>query len=179
MGNSLQDQLRALGLARSASEKQRKKSKRTTPAKQGPVSEHASLAAAEPPLDLAWDLRAREEQAEADRRRQQKLEAERRRAEINRTIRAVVDAQRLNCEDAAIARNFLYKGRIRKVYVTVEQQHALNQGDLGIVYLAGGYHILPCAALEAVRAVSPEHVVELGGESEDGSEHPVPDDLIW
>ena len=179
MGDSLQDQLRALGLTRSAPKKQRKKPKRAIPASQVSAPAEASRAPAEPTLDLAWELRAREEQAEADRRRQQRLEAERRRAEINRTIRVVVDAQRLNQADAAIARNFLYKGRIRKLYVTPEQQRALNEGELGIVYLAGGYHILPSAVVDEVRAISAEHVVEPGGDSGDESDYPVPDDLIW
>jgi len=82
-------------------------------------------------------------------------------------------------DEADIARNFMFNGRIRKIYVTAEQQQALAGDELGIVYLAGGYHLLENDALEAVRQLSADHVVDLttGGEGEE--DHPVPDDLVW
>ena len=73
----------------------------------------------------------------------------------------------------------MFRGRIRKLYVTPEQLRALNAGELGIAYLSGGYHLLETGHLEAVRELSGEHVVDLSTESEDDGDYPVPEDISW
>ena len=179
MGDSLQDQLRSLGLAKSkpAAEQRRQRSSRKA---KRPARDPGSQPAGEPSLDQAYALREREEQQQAQRARQQKLEEERRRRQVNKAIREIVASQRQNCEDADLPRNFMFNGRIRKIYVTAEQQRALNAGDLGIVYLSGSYHLLAPGPLAAVREISNEHVVDLGLEADhEDPEHPVPDDLVW
>ncbi len=63
---------------------------------------------------------------------------------------------------------------------TADQQQALADGQMGIVYLAGGYHLLAAGPLQQVRRISAEHVVELQDDRAPGEdEHPVPDDLVW
>ena len=119
----------------------------------------------------------RQRQAQAERIRKQ--EDDRRRRALNEQVRTIVDAHRLSRDDAELARYFLFRGRIRKIYVTPEQQRALNAGELGIVYLAGGYHLLASEHLQSVRAISAEHVVEQESAVEDEGEFPVPDDLVW
>jgi uncharacterized protein YaiL (DUF2058 family) len=179
MGDSLQDQLRALGLARSRqAAEQRKQEPSCKTKRQG--QNKRSKPAGELSLDQAYALREREEQRQAQRARRQKLEEDRRRRELNKAIREIVSAGRQNREDAEIARNFMFNGRIRKVYVTAEQQQALSMDELGIVYLAGSYHLLGPDSLEAVRRISAKHVVDLSlAAGDDDPEHPVPDDLIW
>ena len=62
---------------------------------------------------------------------------------------------------------------------TTRELAAINSGQLGVVYLSGGYHLLPAARVEEVRNLSAEHVPDLGG-SDDGLEDDgVPDDLVW
>ena len=139
----------------------------------------ASAPGGELSLDRAYALRKREEQKQADQARRKKQAEDRQRQEINRKIRAIVERHRLNDDSADLARNFLFRGRIRKIYVTPDQQRALSAGELGIAYLSGGYFILSPDHLEAVSAISPDHVVALGGEGEDEADHPVPDDLDW
>ena len=180
MSDSLQDQLRALGLAKGKADKGRRKKRR--PRKAGRQLERAGPAepAGDLSLDQAYALREREELRQAEQRRQQKREAEQRRRRVNHAIREIVTARRQNRADAEIARNFLFNGRIRKVHVSPEQLQALNDDAMGIVYLSGGYHLLEPDAVEAVRRISPAHVVDLGGEAGDeDSDHPVPDNLIW
>jgi uncharacterized protein YaiL (DUF2058 family) len=179
MGDSLQDQLRALGLAQSRPATERKKPQASRKAKpQG--RNRGSKSAGELSLDQAYALRAREEQRQLQRARQQKLEEDRRRRQVNKAIREIVAAQRQNRQDADIPRNFMFSGRIRKIYVSAEQQRALTAGELGIVYLSGSYHLLAPEALAAVREISSEHIVDLGLQAGDEDpEHPVPDDLIW
>lgn len=174
MADSLQDQLRALGLAKKPSG-QKQAGKRRKPARKS--APHGKTG--EPSLERAYAMRQRQEQREADAARRRKLAEDRRRREINERIRAIVGAHRQNREDADIARNFLFRGRIRKLYVTPEQQAALAMGELGIVYLTGGYHLLASEPLDAVRAIDPEHVVELDSGSSDEEEFPVPDDIGW
>jgi len=179
MGDSLRDQLRALGLAENRSAAKQRKQRPPREANR-PSQGRGSKPAEELSLDQAYALRAREEQRLAQRARQQKLEEDRRRRQLNRAIREIVSAQRQNREDADIPRNFMFNGRIRKIYVSAEQQRALSAGELGIVYLSGSYHLLGLEALASVREISGEHVVDLGLETgEEDPEHPVPDDLIW
>lgn len=116
---------------------------------------------------------------QADRTRKRRQAEDRRRQRLNSEIRSIVEAHRMNDDAAELTRNFLYKGRIRKVMVTPDQLRAINDGELGVAYLSGGYHILAPEHLEAVRKLSPEHVPDLAGGSEDEGDHPVPDDLVW
>ena len=93
-----------------------------------------------------------------------------------------MDSHALNDSKAEVKRNFLYKGRIRGVLVTPEQLKALNAGELGLVFLRGNYVLMLPEHVELVRAVSDEHVPDLGGaepDDEEESEHKVPDDLVW
>ena len=178
MADSLQDQLRALGLARERKPgpkkkgpnkaRTRKSASQKTPAGDGELS-----------LGKAWALREQQEKKTAEQARAKKIEEDRKRREINKAIRAIVEPNRLNREDAEVARNFLFRGRIRKVYVTPDQQKALGQGELGLVYLSGGYHVLAAEHVEAVLKIAADNVVDLGGDEPEEEEFPVPDDLVW
>jgi len=183
VADTLQEQLRALGLARDKPKPERNRKPRGDHGggqkRKGRRPRKAAGVAGEPSLDRAWALREQQEKNEADAARRRKLAEDRRRKEINRSIRQIVDAHRLNREDAEVARNFLFRGRIRKVYVTADQQTALTKGELGIVYLTGGYHLLAPEHLEAVRVIDPEHLVDLDTGGPEEEEFPVPDDLDW
>lgn len=190
MGDSLQDQLRALGLAGKA-QAERKGRKQGGQAgtlsarRPNPATDPATDPAPESPpagelsLDQAYALRQQEEQRQAQQARERKLAEERHRREINRRMGEIIGAHRLNREDAEIARNFMFRGRIRKVYVTPAQQQALNEERLGIVYLGGGYHLLAPEHLAAARAIDSGLVVDTGGPEADETEFPVPEDLVW
>ena len=179
MGNSLQDQLLALGLARDKPKRQRQENPRKpgkTKQKQGTGGRNK---AAEFSLEKAYALKKRDEKNQADRARKKKLAEDRQRRLLNTEIRKIVKAHRLNRDDAEIARNFIFRDRIRKLHVTPEQLKALNAGKLGIAYLSGGYHLLADEHVEAVRGLSAEHVADLSSEAEDDGEYPVPDDMSW
>ncbi len=207
MSKSLQDQLLALGLAKtaakkaphkppasksasdqraatekSASDRRAATEKRGTerkptpkqparPARPNPRPERKLVdprLAENISLEQAYRIREAEEKSAKQRARERKLEDDRKRAILNRQIRQIIDSGRLNLPDAAEARYFLYKDRIRKVHVNPEQLTSLNNGELGVVYLAGGYHILVSEQVEEVRKLSPAHVPDLlvGGDDE-------------
>lgn len=193
MSKSLQEQLLTLGLA---SEKPRKKrpgvagnnpnrraakadASRREARKKNAVASESSDRDVEMDLARAYALRKREEQQQAEAARKRKQEEDRLRRELNKNLGAIVKMHRLNDSQAEVARNFMYKGRIRKIHLTPEQLKSLNQGDLGVVYLSGGYHLLAPEHVEAIRQLSAEHVPDLGGASDDDDDHPVPDDLTW
>ena len=180
MGESLKDQLVALGLKKDCGKGARKGKGGRRPSGESP-SRRASGNSGEPSLEEAYRQREKEERRAAEARKQAKLREQRRRREINRRIAAIVERHKLNDEEAEARRNFQYKGRIRSVRVTEEQLRALNAGELGVAFLRGGYFVLAPEHLEAVRAISEEHVVDLdaGGEDPDDEEFPVPDDLVW
>jgi len=180
MADSLQDQLRALGLAGEEPSPRRQAKQPPGGATKKGGGRKRPKPVGELSLDQAYALRQREEQQQAQRARQQKQEQDRLRRQLNKAIREIVNARRQNRVDAELARNFMFNGRIRKIYVTTQQQEALNAGQLGIAYLSGTYHLLDPEALGAVREISAEHVVDLGlDRSDDDPEHPVPDDLVW
>ena len=181
MSKSLQDQLLELGLA-NKKQQQGKKPSKPQSGKSGNSRRSAAKKAkrdAELSLDKAYALRRREEKKQADQARRRKQAEDRQRRLINQEIRKIIDQHRLNSEQAEIARNFMFRGRIRKLYVTADQQKALSAGDIGIVYLSGGYHLLGQEQLESVRKIAADHVVDLGGAEPEEDEFPVPDDLSW
>ena len=192
MGKSLQDQLKALGLAK---EKQaiaqhgrkapvkREPHKKVLHKKEPHNTQPEPLLSADLSLEAAYHLREQQTRQQADRAREHKKRLELERRRLNETIRDVIMPHRLNDEAAELTRNFLYRGRIRKVRVTPGQLKSLNEGTLGLVYLAGGYHILESAWVKVVSQLSQEHVPDLAGNttaSTSGDEEfPVPDDLLW
>ena len=179
MADSLQDQLRALGLAKEKKPVRKKKAPRKKNRGQGSPATPTPRDR-EPSLDKAWAMRANEEKRSAEQRRARKIEEDRKRRELNKAIREIVKPNRLNREDAEVARNFMFRERIRKVYVTPDQNSALGSGEMSLVYLSGGYHVLAAEHAEAVRRIAADHVVDLSvGDDPAEEEHPVPDDLTW
>lgn len=195
MSKSLQEQLQALGLAKkSPARKQYEQGRNPAPGmKQKPrreveqktlrsvVAEKPGCGL-EPSLQQAYRLRqqqAREQAEQAEQARQRKRLEDLQRRRLNDDIRAIVAPHRLNDPAAELSRNFIYKGRIRKVNVTAAQLNALNEGTLGLVYLSGRYHILASEYVARVRSLSAEHVPDLAGSAAEDPQHPVPDDLIW
>jgi len=150
----------------------------STASKSGKTSPGAS---AEPSLEEAYRIREQQAKLQEEQAKERKRLQDLQRRKNNNEIRSIVDGHRLNDPAAELARNFVYKGRIRKIHVNAAQLVALNAGELGVVYLAGGYHLMDLPHVEQVRALSAEHVPDLSGAApgDEDEEYPVPDDLIW
>jgi len=162
MAESLKDQLIRAGLAPSGK-----------PKKQRPK-------AAESDLARAYRLREKQTEQHREQRKQKKLEEEQRRRRINREIKALVTAHAVRDPEAEIARNFMFKGRIRKILVNKDQFAAVNSGELVIVYLSGSYHLVPADKAAPIAKMAPDHLPDLSAESGvEDEEFPVPDDLVW
>ena len=202
MSKSLQDQLKALGLAKEPVPKPvAKKAHKPNSGspqharrpKESALHAKPQATAPRPPgefgsptvdggdltLEQAYVLREQQARAEAEASKESKRLEDLKRRQINNAIKAIVEPHRLNDPAAEVARHFTYKGRIRKVSVTLEQFKALNEGKFGLVYLSGGYHVLATEHINQVRTLSEEHVPDLSGGAEEEEQFPVPDDLIW
>jgi uncharacterized protein YaiL (DUF2058 family) len=119
----------------------------------------------------------RERQAEAARKREGKLK-----------LAELLKLATLNDAGAEIARHFEYGGKIRRIYVTVEQLKAAERSvNLGVVQQGGRYHVVSaedarsreCELLPGVLALLVDPASTTG---EDGYADPkfqVPDDLVW
>ena len=194
MTKSLQEQLLALGLAKTEPKPNPKarptvESKRNAKSNSKPAearhpprpSPKVARSPLEPSLEEAYRIRDQQAKAQEEKARELKRLHDLERRRINNEVRAIVDAHRLNDTAADLARNFVYKGRIRKIHVNAQQLAELNEGKLGVVYLAGGYHLLESAFVDQVRALSADHVPDFSTAAPDDQdgEHPVPDDLVW
>lgn len=185
MSDSLQDQLRALGLARDKPRKPARKrggnpaagagrGARRSGRKRNGAGQGGDIS-----LEAAWRARQSEEKASAERAKAEKRARDLERRRLNSEIEALVAGRALNDRSGELKRNFLYKGKIRSVRVNPEQLAALNEGALALVFLRGDYLLVEPALAERVRTLSPEHVPDLGGDEPGEEEFPVPDDLVW
>lgn len=175
MSESLKDQLRALGLT-----PKKTSPVSTKPSKPRKKSTRRKSGNGEPSLDQAYRLRSQQERQQKEQAIALKREQERQRREVNQKITALIKTSAVRDEAADTKRNFVYKGRIRSVLVTLDQLREINSGTLGVVYLSGNYHLLPADKVAEVHEISPDHVPDLkGAEIEGEEENPVPDDLTW
>jgi hypothetical protein len=173
MSKSLKEQLLALGLAPAKKQAPRKPLRHTKIKRDQAVSADISL-------DQAYRIRKKEERHQKEQDAASKREQQRQRRWVNQKIAALVKKHAIRDESAETKRNFLFKGRIRTVLVTADQNDQINRGRLAVMYLSGNYHLLPSAGVEEVRTFAADHVPDLGGAEPEGEEeNPVPDDLMW
>ena len=141
--------------SKSPSNKPKKPAKAPKPsAKDLMEDENLSLAA-------AYKARSSQEQRERDlAKRKKEQEAAAKRARLEK-VRALIEGKALNVADADESRYFEYARKIRRIYVTAEQQQGLNEGSLGVVQLKGSYTLVVAEIAREVQAVAPELVALL------------------
>lgn len=179
MGNSLLEQLKKAGLvderkAKQVEQEKRKRAKADKSARTGEAPASAGKAA-----KVARD---------------RALEQQRRQAAAQRAlaaqVRQLVEAHRLPPSDGEIAFHFTEDGKVRRVFVTAEQQVQLGKGKLAIVRFDKGYALVPAAAADKIRQRDPQAVVlhhtevsreadPAGDPNDPYAEFQVPDDLMW
>ncbi|WP_287963289.1 DUF2058 family protein, partial [Alcanivorax sp.] len=135
MANSLQKQLMKAGLADEKKARKAKQQKRedVNKAKRGEIE-------MEDPADRA--RRLREEKAEADRQREAQRKAEREKKEIAAQIKQMIEQSRLE-RNGEVAFQFVQDKKIKKAYVTGNQQKQLERGQIAIVALGESFELGP------------------------------------
>ncbi|MBS0199024.1 MAG: DUF2058 family protein [Proteobacteria bacterium] len=201
MTDSLRDQLLGLGFKQTSTKpapKPTSKSKHAAPAGKGKPGHgpRRDGKGAPPPgnkprggeMDLgrAYAMRAEKEKSERVEAERIKQEEARLRREAREKLAAFLEGKSLNAADAEIARHFDYGGKIKRIYVTVEQLPRLNAGELGVVQLNGRYLLVTADVLaEAGRIFAPAVALKVDPDapaSDDPYSDPqfqVPDDLVW
>ncbi|MCB1589248.1 MAG: DUF2058 family protein [Xanthomonadales bacterium] len=127
------------------------------PGKPKASSTPADLTDEQVSLAAAYKARARAEQREqAESKRQREAAAAAKRAR-QAAAEKLLDGRSLNVADAEDSRYFEYSRKIRRVYVTPEQNQALTEGRLGIVQMRGRFHVVDAEVAKAIEAAAPEY----------------------
>lgn len=179
MTGSLQDQLLKSGLVtkQQIRDSRKKKSKSFKKGKQTRT---------EPSLAEAYAQKKNVERKERDKELNRRREEARRRKELKEKLRQLIVPAAKNDPKAEIPRFFEFASKIRKIYVTAQQQKALNSGELGIAYHAGRHYVVESAIITKVKALNKDavsffapDVSEDSDQDEYYAKFEVPDDLQW
>ncbi len=186
MSNSLRDQLLKAGLVSEEDVQKARsrkpasgKGKRRAKAKSRPPREKDDLAAAY----AARQRQERQEKQEAERRQREAAAAKK---ALKGKLQALVKDNLLNDPTADIAYNFTVGEKVKRIYVTAEQQRKLMAGELAIAFLDGKRNLVPAHIGEKILQLDPERTVfrnasedEASAEDDPYRDHPIPDDLMW
>ncbi len=87
-------------------------------------------------------------------------------------------------KEAEIAYNFSYDNKIKKLYVSSEQQKELMQGYLAIAVTGDSYALIPDKIAERIESRLPALVVrsqaeQATDENDPYADYEIPDDLMW
>lgn len=182
MSDALREQLLKAGLTTEQDLKRTKTQKRHQDRdhrKQGKGRPRPQSEAARQAADAEAQKRAR------DRTLNQRREAERRRkADENAARELVIKHEIAHGREGDLAFNFTHDGRIKKIYVSSDQQQQLAQGKLAVARTRGRFRLIPREVADRVRPRAPfliAFVSEGGSGPEDPAyeDHPIPDDLMW
>jgi uncharacterized protein YaiL (DUF2058 family) len=182
MSDALREQLLKAGLATEQDVKRARTQKRhqdRNHRKQGKGRARPQSETAQQTADAQAQKRAR------DRTLNQRREAEKRRKADEHAARELVIKHEIaHGRDGDLAFNFMHDGRIKKIYVSREQQQQLAEGKIAIARTRGRFRLIPRDIAERVRPRAPFLVAFLseGDSAADDpayADHPVPDDLIW
>ncbi|MBA54271.1 MAG: nucleoprotein/polynucleotide-associated enzyme [Pseudomonadales bacterium] len=176
---SLQDQLLKAGIIdKSKNQKAKKeKHKQQKQLPKGQVQEdEAKILAA----------KARAEKLEKDRQINQKNQQEAERRAILAQIKQLVATSRLSREGAEQPYQFAHDKKIKKIYVTDEQQRRLVAGQLAIVVLNDQYELVPPKVAEKIAQRDEAYVVVMNqldsnpvDVDDPYADYQIPDDLMW
>jgi len=87
-------------------------------------------------------------------------------------------------KEAELAYNFTHNNKVKKLYITPEQQKDLTQGYLAIAVTGEQYTLIPDKIAERIESRLPELVIRSQVEQESDENDPyadyqIPDDLMW
>lgn len=195
MANSLQDQLLALGLANESQRPENRKKagpgarkggkKRTGKPRRGggkPGGAHAQQG------------KGRDSKARTSSRGgggQQELSPEER-ALRQRVHKLITDTHLQRGDEAQVPFHFVKGSRVKRIYVTEEQQRGLSGDQLAVAAMKGRHYVIPMDAARQIRELIPAYYISMGSDDEQSADslqgqgvddeyagYEVPDDLMW
>ncbi|WP_067519023.1 DUF2058 domain-containing protein [Endozoicomonas ascidiicola] len=182
MAKSLRDQLMKAGLAtkqqalqaKTSNKKNKKQAK-----KSGEMTEQEKRR-----IELEQEKQAK---IEKDRELNRKLEDERQRKAVEAQVKQLIEANALSRDRGESEYKFVYEGKIKKIYVTSEQQIKLERGLLALAMVGEDFLVIPAPVASKVAERKPEAIVMQNDKSTDLTEdeedwyadYQIPDDLMW
>ena len=174
---SLKDQLLKAGLAPKKTKQQPKKKKAPTP----PKNKRAKVGEATLRAQRAMLAKAKKDK----KLNEQRLKDAEKKAKIAE-IKQLIDNSKLDRKDGETAYHFTYAKKVKKIYVTNEQQSLLSKGKIGIVTLGNDqYFLVPKEVTEKILEREQNFVVrekeqeQTSSEDEQYADYQIPDDLNW
>ncbi|MEO7148620.1 MAG: DUF2058 family protein [Rhodanobacteraceae bacterium] len=177
MSDSLRDQLLKVGLKPA----RKLESARPDTARAAPLAAKPARKSGAEEVDLAraYAIRAQAEKAGRERGEREAQQQAQARRERKRRLHELLDGKSLNREDTEHPRHFEHVGKIRRIYVTVEQLQQINAGELGVVLQAGRFLLVTREIALQVQAIAPDAVALLVDPDTDIGDDDVPADLMW
>ncbi|MRI32319.1 DUF2058 domain-containing protein [Endozoicomonas sp. OPT23] len=187
MSKSLRDQLMGAGLAtkqQALKAKSSTKKKKKQAVKSGEMTEQEKRR-----IELE---KQKAEQAARDRELNRKLEDERQQKAIQAQVRQLIEMNTISRDRGELGYNFVVDSKVKKIYVTQEQQERLSRSLYAIGILMNGteeeFRIIPTTVATKIQERIPTAVViqetkvgeELTEEEKDWyADFEIPDDLMW
>ena len=178
MSLSLKDQLLKSGLAKKPAAKPVKKKKPPQVAKkQRKQASEATLRAQRAMLDKAKKDKKLNEQRQAEAVAKAKFAQ----------IKQLVDSSKLSRKDGETPYSFTLKKKVKKIYVTEEQQKQLSRDQIVIVSLGDeAFELVPKTVASKIAERNPKYVVandvkveQAVAEDDPYADYQIPDDLSW
>lgn len=129
--------------------------------------------------------KAIEEKRERDRQLNLEREAEQKAQALHAQSDDLIRQHALQNTKGPVDYKFADEGKVKSLSVSRETQIQLRDGATGIVWGAGGYHLVPRAIAEKIEERTPARLVLLNNAPDSlapddpYAEYPVPDDLMW
>jgi len=125
-----------------------------------------------------------------DRELNQKKQKQAEQKALFAQINQLIDLNRVESGQGEIAYSFVYKNKVRKIYVTEAIKQQLSQGRLAIVRMVlkseRRFELVPNAVAEKIAQRDEHSVVQLNspvdkveGEDDPYADYQIPDDLTW
>ena len=182
--SSLQEQLLKAGLVddKKLARAEQEKNKRTNAARKKRGKKGAQPDPAR--------QQAQNKKAQRDREINQKRQQEAQRKELAAQAKQLIETNRLDRSKGEQPYSFVYRGKVKKFYVTEAQRDQLVAGKLAIVTWVTNdgrrFELVPPAVVEKIGQRDETLVVDLGqpaktdpGEDDPYADYQVPDDLVW
>lgn len=182
MGNSLQDQLKNLGVANTEQVKKARTEKRKKHKNQ---QKHQADQVNENELRVQ---RAHAEKTQRDRQLNLQKKRDEEKKALAAQIKQLIEANRLFTGEEEIPYHFIVENKVKTLYVSEAIREQLGRGKLSIVRQAQRYELVPADIAEKIHQRDKSCRVELNkacsGQQDQNGDDPyaayqVPDDLIW
>jgi uncharacterized protein YaiL (DUF2058 family) len=181
---SLQEQLLKAGLVDKNRANKAKKDKQ----KQAKVARNTAAKTVNKGTTAAQQAQAKRTERARELNQQKQKQAEQK--SVLAQIKQLIELNKVDRAQGEIAYSFVYKNKVKKIFVTDDIQQQLSQGRLAIVRLVLKserlFEIVPAAVAEKIAQRDENAVVQLNKpvdkveiEDDPYADYQIPDDLTW